>query len=70
MMADAPLVKVFILLALALILAALASGFMGLFKEGQDDRRTVRALTWRVGLSLGLFLVIVVLGSLGVIEPR
>lgn len=69
-MADAPLVKVFVLLVLALILAALASGFMGLFKDDQDDRRTVRALTWRVGLSFGLFLVIVVLGSLGIIEPR
>lgn len=69
-MSDAPMVKVFVLLVLALILAALASGFMGLFKDDQDDRRTVRALTWRVGLSFGLFLVIVVLGSLGIIEPR
>lgn len=69
-MADAPIVKIIVLVALVLILAALASGFRGLFKETEDDNRTVRALTWRVGLSVGLFVVIMLLGALGIIQPN
>lgn len=69
-MADAPLVKVLVLIVLGLILLALVSGFRGLFKESEDDNRTVRALTFRVGLSVGLFVVIMVLGALGIIEPN
>ena len=39
------------------------------FKDTNDSKRTVRALTWRVGLSVGLFALLLLLHALGIIEP-
>ena len=62
-------VKLLILIAFGAILASLASGLVYLFKDDGDSRRTLRALTWRIGLSLALFVLLLVAYSTGLIEP-
>jgi hypothetical protein len=61
--------KLLILIAFGAILASLASGLVYLFKDDSDSRRTVRALTWRIGLSLALFVLLLVAYWAGLIEP-
>ncbi len=63
-------IKVVILLAFAGILLSLGSALLFLMKDQGDSRRTLKALTLRVGLSVGLFVFIMVLIAAGVIEPH
>lgn len=52
------LTKLLVLAVLALILASLFSALVFLFKDKGKGERTVRALTLRIALSLGLFLLL------------
>ncbi len=63
------LTKLLVLLIFLGILVSLASGLVFLFKDTNDQNRTVKALTWRIGLSVGLFLFLLLLNALGIIEP-
>ena len=63
-------IKVIIVLVFIGIVVSLASGLFHLVREKGDSRRTVRALTWRIGLSIGLFAFLMILIALGVIEPH
>jgi len=64
-----------IIIALLLVLAALASaGFFMLRRndsaEGSRDKKMARALAVRVGLSVALFLFILLSWHFGWIEPK
>jgi Protein of unknown function (DUF2909) len=37
--------------------------------KGDTTEKTVKALTWRIGLSLGLFLLLMLAFSTGIIGP-
>ena len=54
--------KILVALAFVAILGALASAGVLMLREGRkgrsDDGRMMRALAWRVGLSIGLFAAI------------
>lgn len=63
------LIKLLILIAFVAILASLASGLVYLFKDNHDSRRLVNALTWRIGLSIALFVVLLLAYAMGFIEP-
>jgi hypothetical protein len=63
-------IKVIIVIAFIGILASLASALFFMVNDRGDSRRSVKALTWRVGLSVGLFLFIMALVGLGLIEPH
>jgi hypothetical protein len=63
-------IKVIIILAFIGIVGSLASGLYYLVNVKGDSRRTLRALTMRVGLSVGLFAFLMILVALGVIEPH
>lgn len=63
-------VKIIIVLAFVGIVASLASGLYYLVNDKGDSRRTLRALTWRVGLSVGLFAFLMILIGFGVIKPH
>lgn len=52
------LVKAFIILMLLAILASLFSALVQLLRGGGGGTGTARALTWRIGLSLALFLLL------------
>ncbi|KTD14964.1 twin transmembrane helix small protein [Legionella israelensis] len=62
--------KIFILLAMLIILIALGSGLIFLVRDGGKSKRTVKALTWRIGISLALFIFLLIAFSLGLIEPH
>jgi hypothetical protein len=53
------LIKILVILMLLLIIGSLFSALYYLVKGNGDSERTVKALTWRVGLSLTLFLLLV-----------
>ncbi|MGM9488949.1 twin transmembrane helix small protein [Ideonella sp. YS5] len=71
--------KVLIVIALLAIVGALASAGLFMLRRGRiesadddparRDRRMARALALRVGLSIGLFLLILLAYSLGWIQP-
>jgi hypothetical protein len=63
-------IKIIVVLAFLGILASLASALFFLVKDPGDSRRTLKALTWRVGLSIGLFVFIMALIGLGLVEPH
>ncbi|MCA1324169.1 twin transmembrane helix small protein [Herbaspirillum sp. alder98] len=61
--------KIFVAIAFILILASLASALIFLMRDKGKSDRTVQALTWRVGLSVALFLLILLCYKLGWIQP-
>ena len=65
MLAKAVVVAIFIG-----VLASLASALFYLVKDRGRSDRTVRALTIRVGISIGLLCLLVVLWALGLIQPH
>ena len=54
------LVKILIVLALIAIVASLFSALFFLAKDKTGGERTVRALTLRIGLSLTLFILLMI----------
>ena len=61
--------KLIIIAFLIAILWTLLSSFYYLVKDKGEGTRTVRRLTWRVGLSLFLFILLYVFFRLGWVEP-
>lgn len=65
-----PWIRFFVLAMLVAIVFALGTAFRSIFhKKGADDS-TVKALAVRVGLSITLFIVLMVLAATGVIKPH
>ena len=61
--------KFLIILFLLVIMYSLASSFWFLVKDKGEGDRTVKRLTWRIGLSLLLFLFLWLAFQMGWIEP-
>ena len=61
--------KILIVLFLLVILYSLASSFWFLVRDKGKGDRTVKRLTWRIGLSLLLFVVLWVAFQMGWLEP-
>lgn len=62
--------KIVIVLFLIAIVGSLFSGLFFLLNDNSGSRRLVRALTLRVGLSIGLVAFLVVAYLLGWIHPH
>lgn len=61
--------KIFVLIAFLLIIASLGSAFFYIMKDQGKSNRTVRALAIRVGFSITLFIIILLLWKFGYIQP-
>jgi predicted membrane channel-forming protein YqfA (hemolysin III family) len=61
--------KIVVAIAFILIIGSLFSALLFLMRDKGKSNRTVQALTWRVGLSVALFLMILLLYKLGYIQP-
>ncbi|MBA3696887.1 MAG: twin transmembrane helix small protein [Methylotenera sp.] len=61
------LIKVIIVLTLIVILGSLFSALFFLTKDKNGGKRTVRALTIRIGLSIALFILLLIAGKFGLI---
>jgi hypothetical protein len=65
------LLKLFIIAALLLIIGSLFSALFYLMKDKGQGKRTVKALTLRISLSFGLFLLLMIGYYTGIIgQPR
>ena len=63
-------VKIIIIIGLLLILYSLGSALIFLVKDHGEGDRTVKRLTWRIALSLVLFLALWGAYQMGWIEPK
>jgi hypothetical protein len=63
-------VRIFVVLMLLAILASLFSALVMISRRGGDRRGIARALTWRIGLSITLFLLLLAGFYFGVIPPE
>jgi hypothetical protein len=59
------LLKLFIIAALLLIIGSLFSALFYLIKDKGQGTRTVRALTLRISMSIGLFLLLMIGYAMG-----
>jgi Na+-driven multidrug efflux pump len=65
------LFKFFIVAILAAILLSLGTAlFRMVTRRGADDHRMGQALTWRIGLSVALFVLLMVAILMGWIQPH
>lgn len=63
-------IKILIIVFIIIILYSLGSALFFLVKDHGEGDRTVKRLTWRIGLSIVLFLFLWVSHQMGWIEPR
>jgi hypothetical protein len=64
------LLPILIVGGLVAIVASLGSALWYLVRGAGDSRRMVRALTWRIGLSIALFLLLMLAWYTGLIAPH
>ena len=64
------LVKLLIVVLLLAVIASLFSGLFFLVKDDGKEKRTVKALTFRIGFSILAILVIVIAGLTGLIPIK
>jgi hypothetical protein len=65
-----PFQKLLIIIAFAAVLYNLGAALFHMMTDRSGDGRMAKSLTWRIGLSVGL-IVLVVLGIFtGVVEPH
>lgn len=62
--------KLIIILIFAGILVALFSGMFFMIRDKGDSTRNVKSLSIRIGLSLALFALLIILYLTGVIHPN
>lgn len=62
--------KIVIIALLVLVVASLASGLVFLMKDRGQTDRTVKALTLRVGLSITVFIIVIVMFATGMLPAR
>lgn len=62
--------KIIVIGALLLILASLGTALYSLVKDRGQSTRTVRALTMRIGLSIGLVVLLMLGYKTGLITPN
>lgn len=61
--------KIFVAIAFILIIASLGSALIFLMRDKGRSKRTLKALAFRVGFSVVLFMLILVAYYLGYIRP-
>ena len=64
------LVKSLIVLLLLAILYSLFSGMVFMIKDKSQSKRTVKALTIRIALSVALFILLMLAFATGLIQPH
>jgi len=63
--------KIIIVAMLFIVVGSLASAMFHLVKgEGQASEKVLKSLTWRIGLSVLIFILLLVGQSMGLIAPH
>lgn len=64
-------IKIFVIILMLAILFSLFRGLFFLGKGGEDSsKKILKSLSWRIGLTIALFALIILLHYFGVIELR
>ena len=63
------LVRILVIVLLIGIVGSLGSALIYLFRDDNTSKRTVRALTVRITLSVSLFILLIVAHAFGLIQP-
>jgi hypothetical protein len=61
--------KIFVAIAFILIIGSLGSALVFLMRDKGRSNRTVQALAFRVGFSIALFILLLVMHRMGLIQP-
>lgn len=61
--------KILVVIAFLLIFISLGSALVYLMKDKGKSNRTVKALAFRVGFSIALFILILIANYFGLIQP-
>jgi hypothetical protein len=64
------LARLLIVIVLIAIIGSLGSALFQLSRGTGDSQKMLRALTWRISLSVGLFLLLLVAWRMGLIRPH
>lgn len=64
------IIKILIILIMLFIAISLFSGLFFLVKDTEDSKRTVKALTFRISISLILFILLIIGFKFGWIKPH
>ena len=64
------LIRILVVAVLIVIVGSLGSALFHLSRPGGDSGRMLRALTWRIGLSVALFLLLLLGWYVGLIKPH
>lgn len=64
------IIKAIIIILFICIFVALGSALYYLIQDKSDSDRIVKALTWRIGLSVFLFILLMVAFAMGWITPH
>lgn len=62
--------KFIIIFAMIIIAGSLACGLFFLISDSGNSKRTIKALTLRIGISLTLFIFLLIGFKLGLIKPH
>jgi len=64
------LFKALVIVLLLLVLSALFSGLFFMIRDKGQSDRAVKSLSWRIGISLLLFLILMIGAATGWIHPH
>jgi len=62
--------KILVLVVMLAIVISLGSGLYFLLTDKGKSKRLVNSLTWRIGLSVSLFILLLIAWLFGLIEPN
>lgn len=62
--------KMIIIIAMIIIIGSLFSGLFFLIRDTGNSKRTMKALTLRIAISLSLFIFLIIAFKLGLIHPH
>lgn len=65
-----PLIKLLVIFMLVAIVFSLGSALFHLSRGKGDSQKLVKALTWRIGLSVVLFLLLLAAYWTGLLQPH
>jgi len=62
--------KILIIAIFLFIVYALVTAMYTMMKDKGQSTRTVKALSFRIGISIALFIIIIIMAKFGLITPR
>ncbi len=68
-METALIVHIVLIVLFLVVVATLFQALFFLARDKGESNRTVKALSWRIGLSVLLFVLIIILWAVGLLKP-